>query len=138
MVFCFFMYPLNTALRELWVENCHCSLGFTCCCFLLGFWRGSGEVGPVCPAGRWWVLGWWWLASFAVRGASIGRNLNVLYMAMGSPCLHRRASIQLCLNRANASIYLAVVENFSYFICRNCMVGAVHSISSLISVILIL
>jgi hypothetical protein len=45
---------------------------------------------------------------------------------------------QLCLNWANASIYLAVVEDFSYFICRNCMVGAVHSISSLISIILIL
>jgi hypothetical protein len=48
-------------------------------------------------------------------------------------------SINLALFKpANASIYLAVVENFSYFICRNCMVGAVHSISSLISVILIL
>jgi hypothetical protein len=94
-------------------------------------------VGPVCPAGCWWVLGCWWLASFAVRGFH-RQELKCPLHGCGSPCLHRRASIQLCLNRANASIYLAVVENFSYFICRNCMVGAVHSISSLISVILIL
>ena len=26
-------------------------------------------------------MGWWWLALFAVGEASIGKNLNVLYMA---------------------------------------------------------
>jgi hypothetical protein len=82
-----------------------------------------------------WVGGGW---CRSLWGAFIGRNLNVLYMVAGitmptSPCIN-----SALFKPANASIYLAIVENFSYFICRNCMVGAVHSISSLISIILIL